>query len=141
VRLHFRDPADGGVPRVQETVLRTNVTDDPSLVAAHQNPKMQTLLAMREASTLTQLASSQVGRGDFDGADLELARAEKRLREQAKNTRDKSERQRVMKSASQIASTRKKMDKAKRAPAPARAKAGRAAALELNDAAMEADGF
>jgi Ca-activated chloride channel family protein len=141
VRLHFSDPADGGVPRVQETVLRTTITDDPSLVAAHHNSRMQTLLAMREASSWTQLASAQVNRGDFDGADVELARAENRLREQAKKATSKRDRKRAMDSAEQIAVTRGSMAKAKKAPAPARATAGRKAALDLNDQAMSAAGF
>lgn len=141
VRLHFRDPADGGVSRVQETVLRTNVTDDPSLVAAHENGRMQTLLAVRDASALTLAASSQLNRGDFDGAELELAKAEKRLRQQAKRSGSHKDRARATKSANKIATTRKKMKTARSAPAPARAAESRKAALQLNDDAMSAAGL
>ncbi len=141
VRLHFRDPADGGVARVQETILRTNVTDDPSLVAEHENGRMQTLLAVRDASALTLAASSQLNRGDFDGADLELAKAEKRLRQQAERSTSHKDKARATESANKIAATRSRVSKAKKAPAPARAAEGRKAALDLNDDAMEAAGL
>ena len=51
VRLHFRDPADGGLPRVQEAILRATITDDPALVRNHTNSRAGTLIAVREALT------------------------------------------------------------------------------------------
>lgn len=141
VRLHFRDPAEEGLRRVQETVLRATVTDDPSLVAAHANSRTQTLVAMREASVLAQQASLRANDGDLDRADEELARAEQRLHVQAAAAKTKADKDRAMRSAEKISHTRGNLAKAKEAPAPARATAGRKAALDLNDMAMDAYGY
>lgn len=141
VRLHFRDPAEDGLSRVQETVLRATITDDPSLVAAHANSRTQTLLAMREASVLAQQASLRANEGDLDRADEELAMAEQRLQAQAAVATSVEEKQRVMRSAEQLGRTRKDLAKAKKAPAAARATASRKAALDLNDQAMDAFGY
>ncbi|MEX1365632.1 MAG: VWA domain-containing protein [Nannocystaceae bacterium] len=141
VRLHFRDPAEDGLRRVQETVLRATVTDDPSLVAAHANSRTETLIAMREASVFAQQASIQANAGDLDRADEQLAIAEQRLEEQASRASSKQDRDRAMKSAKKISSQRASISKAKKAPAPARARASRKLGLELNDDAMESKGY
>ena len=141
VRLHFRDPAQDGVPRVQEKVLRATLTSDPSLVAAHENHRTKSLMALREATTFAQLASARANAGDFDAADLELARAEKKLAEQAELAPTKAERARAQESQRRISRSRKDLAKAKSAPKPAAAAAGRKAALDLNDAAMESLGY
>jgi Ca-activated chloride channel family protein len=141
VRMHFRDPAEEGLRRVQEAVLRATVTDDPSLVAAHKNSRTQTLLAMREAAMVAQLASQQANTGDLDQAEAQLARAEQKLHAQAAAAATTEEKDRVMRSADRISRTRSDIAKAKKAPAAARATAGRKAALDLNDGAMDAFGF
>lgn len=141
VRLHFRDPAEDGLRRVQEAVLRATVTDDPSLVAAHKHSRTQTLLAMREAAMVAQLASARADAGDLEAAEVQLARAEQTLQAQAAVAATAEEKQRVMRSAERIGKTRSSLSKAKKAPAAARATAGRKAALDLNDEAMDAFGF
>lgn len=141
VRLHFRDPSQDGVPRVQEQVLRATLTSDASLVTAHENHRTKSLLAQREATTFAQLASARANAGDFDAADEELERAEKKLAEQAKLAPTRAERVRAEESQRRIAHTRKDLKKAKSAPRPAAAAAGRKAALDLNDAAMESLGY
>lgn len=141
VRLHFRDPSEGGVPRVQEAVLRATMTDDPALVAKHENSRLQTLLAVREASSMTQVASRNLNDGDFDEADLALAQAEDRLVRQAKTAKTAEERKQVEQTVTRVRKSRKKIKKAKKAPAPARAAAGRSLSLEANADAMDLDGF
>lgn len=141
VRLHFRDPSQDGVSRVQEQILRATLTSDPSLVAAHENHRTKALLALREATDFAQLASARANAGDFDAADKELQRAEKKLAEQATLATTKAERSRAIESKRRISQSRKDLAKAKSAPAPAAAAAGRKAALELNDAAMDSLGY
>jgi hypothetical protein len=139
--LHFRDPSEDGLARVQEAVLRATMTDDPDLVAANQNSRMQTLLAVREASSMTQIASRDLNSGDFDKADLALAKAEKKLEDQARHAKTATERQQVRESVKRVRRSRAGIKKAKAAPKPAQAAAGRALSLDANDAAMDAEGF
>ncbi len=141
VRLHFRDPSEDGLARVQEAVLRATVTDDPSLVAAHSQSRTQTLIAMREASMFTQQASLQASAGDLNRADRELAAAEERLTRQAAVTHNKTDKDRVLRSAKSIAKKRKKLSAVKAAPAPVRAKESRSLSLDLNDEAMDGMGY
>jgi len=141
VRLHFRDPGEDGLRRVQEAVLRATVTDDPTLVAAHKNSRTQTLLAMREAAIVAQQASQQANDGDLEQAEAQLAVVEQKLQAQAAVAATREEKDRVMRSAERISQTRSSMAKAKKSPPAARATAGRKAALDLNDEAMDAFGF
>lgn len=141
VRLHFRDPGEDGLRRVQETVLRATVTDDASLVAAHANSRTETLIAMREASAFAQQASARANAGDLDEADQQLALAERKLEEQAQRATTTADRDRAQRSAERISSQRRSISKAKKKPAAARAKDSRKLSLELNDDAMDAMGF
>ncbi|MCA9706660.1 MAG: VWA domain-containing protein [Myxococcales bacterium] len=141
VRMHFRDPAEDGLRRVQETVLRATVTDDPSLVAAHAHDRTQTLVAMREASLVARQASARANMGDLEQAEAELARAEQQLHAQAARAKNETDKARVMHEAKKMEKTRRSISKAKAAPAATRASEGRKAALELNDSAMDAMGF
>jgi Ca-activated chloride channel homolog len=141
VRLHFADPTDGNVPRVQEVVVRGELTTDASLVAEHPNLEVQQLLAMQETATVATAARRQIAEGDFDRADGELARAEKELRSQADKAKDDHDRRRMLAAADQVGRTRGSVQAAKAAPAPARAAAQRKSALEANDMAMDASGF
>ena len=141
VRLHFRDPAEDGLARVQESVLRATMTDDPDLVAAHENSRMQTLLAVREASSMTSIASKDLNSGDFDKADLALAKAEKKLEQRARHAKTKSERKQVEQSVKRVRRSRAGIRAAKKKPPAARPAAARSLSLEANDAAMDADGF
>jgi len=141
IRLHFRDPSEDGLRRVQETVLRATVTDDPTLVAAHENSRTQTLIAMREASVFARQASAQASAGDLERADQQLAQAEHKLHEQAKRAKNKLDRDRMTRSAASISTRRKSLAKAKKAPAPARAKQSRQISLEMNDDALSGLGY
>ncbi|MEM6994907.1 MAG: VWA domain-containing protein [Myxococcota bacterium] len=141
VRLHFRDPAEGGVARVQEAVLRATVTDDPGLVAEHTNSRTQTLIAVREVSDWTQQASQELNRGDLDAADVQLARAESRMREQERRATTKADKARARSSAAKIAQQRSSVKKAKAKPAKARKKASRKLSLDANADAMSAFGY
>src|SRR5262249_43164601 len=49
VRLHFRDPAEGNLERVQEVVVRCQVTNDRVAVEQHANEKTRAILATTEA--------------------------------------------------------------------------------------------
>lgn len=141
VRLHYRDPADGGVKRVQETVLRATVTDDPGLVAEHVHSGLQTLLAVRDASNWSQQASADLNNGDLDAAEQQLARAEDALRAQNRQAKSQVEKERTRRSADKIAKQRSGIKKAKKKKPAARAKASRSISLEANDDAMDAFGY
>ncbi|HHH29313.1 MAG TPA: VWA domain-containing protein, partial [Polyangiaceae bacterium] len=140
-RLHFSDPAEGGLARVQEVVVRARRTTDADLVSRHGNPEVQAIIAMNEASTVATQARSQVASGDFDAADVQLARAEERLRKSAERAKSKRDKSRIMKAAKAIATNRRSVQRAKKAPPAARPAASRASALELNDAAMDMQGL
>ena len=142
VRLRFRDPNESGLARVQEAVLAGTFTDDPAMVTKNPNGRTNLLIAMREASTFTQQASQQLNRGDLDAAEVQLAQAEKKLRDQAKVATSAADRRRAEASAARISSQRKGITKAKKKKdAGARKKASRALSLESNDATMDAFGF
>ncbi|WP_437588927.1 vWA domain-containing protein [Sorangium sp. So ce1000] len=130
VRLHFRDPESGNLPRVQEVVARYDVTSDPALVAAHQNEKTQTIAAVIEAGMMQLDAAQEVSSGDFGAAEAKLAAAEDRLRQQAARARSEKEKERAVQAASAVASARKTARAAAAAPPAAR----RMEALEMNSA-------
>src|SRR5262249_3088604 len=83
VRLHFRDPSEGDLERVQETVARAAFTSDASQVAAHANAKTQAIMAVMDAGKLQMEAAQEVNRGSFGAADQQLAVAQKKLTDQA----------------------------------------------------------
>ena len=140
-RLHFTDPAEGGLSRVQEVVVRAQRTTDPTLVSRHHNPEVQAIIAMQDASSVATQARTQVASGDFDEADVQLAQAEARLRKSAERAKSKRDKGRIMKAAKAIANNRRSVQAAKQAPPAARPAASRASALELNDAAMDMQGL
>jgi Ca-activated chloride channel family protein len=140
-RLHFNDPTDGGVPRVQEVVVRGKLTTDMALVNEHQNPDVQAIVAMNEASTLANLARADVSSGNFDNADLQLARAEKKLRERAHHAKNKRDKKRILAAVASVATSRRGVQSAAKAKPAAKRKAQRASSLQLNDFAMEAQGY
>ncbi|WP_437688375.1 vWA domain-containing protein [Sorangium sp. So ce176] len=130
VRLHFRDPENGNVPRVQEVVARYDVTSDPSLVAAHPNEKTQTLAAVIETGMAQLDAAQDVSSGNFGAAEAKLAAAEERLRQQAARARSAPEKERAAHAAAAVASARKTARAAAAAPPAAR----RMDALQMNSA-------
>jgi Ca-activated chloride channel family protein len=141
VRLHFRDPSDGNLERVQETVARYRVTRDAGEIAARQNPRTREILAVAEAGKLAAAAAEKAAQGDAEKAARDLARAEESLLAQARAAKDEAERRRLTSSATNITKARKATEAAAAAPAAARPKAARAAALEANEARMRTMGY
>ncbi|WP_438006352.1 VWA domain-containing protein [Sorangium sp. So ce321] len=128
VRLHFRDPENGNVPRVQEVVARYDVTSDAALVAARQNEKTQTIAAVIETGMAQLEAAQDVNSGNFGAAEAKLAVAEERLRQQAARAQSAKEKGRAADAAAAVASARKTARAAAAAPPSAR----RMDALEMN---------
>lgn len=140
-RLHFTDPNDSGVQRVQEVVVRGTLSTDADAVAAQSNAEVQAIIAVQEAANTTSQARVEVTAGNFDQADQQLAHAELQLRQQAAQQKTKRDQQRVMAAAENIARSRRSVRAAAKAPPAARPKAARASSLKLNDFAMEAMGY
>ena len=142
VRLHYGDPMDGSVARVQEVVVRGEGTGDPSLFAEHQNPRVREISSFFQVAAWTSSAAQELGSGHFEEADKKLAQAESELRSGASKAKDAVERQRFDDAAGRIATARKNARAAAAKPAPAaRAAGARAGSLDLNDAAMDAYGY
>ena len=137
VRLHFDDPSDGDVPRIQEVVARAGFSDDQSAVASSENAKAKAIMAVLDASKLELGASQSAGAGQFAAADKQLAEAQVALETRAKKTSDESERTRLVAVARKVAHVRADVQAAPSA-APA---AQRNLTLELNAAGMKAQGF
>ena len=137
VRLHFRDPDDGDVPRIQEVVARVAFSNDPNAVAGGENPRTRSIAAILDASRLELVAAQSFNAGQFADADQQLARAQRSLESRAAATRDEVERSRLVAVAKKVAGARASVQAAPTAPAPAR----RASALELNAAGMHDSGF
>ncbi len=137
VRLHFRDPNDGEVERIQEVVARVGFSDDGAEVASHANSHTRAIVAIQEAAKLELNAAKSVNAGRFDAADGTLASAETKLRDEAKVAHDAGQRRRLSDAAASIAAARATTKAAAAAPAPAK----REKALELNSAGMGAMGY
>ncbi len=141
VRLFFRDAAENGLSRVQEVVARYEVTDQPNVVASHENDRAKAIAAVHEASEVAIAAAQDVSAGRFDAADASFARAEERLKAMAANVRDTKEKERVLALARQVDSARRSSRAAAAAPASAAPAARRAKALDINDAFMHSAGY
>jgi Ca-activated chloride channel family protein len=140
-RLVFKDPGDGGIERVQETLARSTVTGDERLLETAHNPRAQAILATVHAASLATTASTRVNSGDFDTADRELERAATELRKSAAIAKPGAVRDKMVANAQRMEGARKAVQASAKAPPAKRAAAGRARALELNDAAMDFNGF
>ncbi len=137
VRLHFRDPSEGDLERIQETVAKVSWTSDPNVALQHANAKTQSIIAVQEAAKLEMQAAQSVNTGRFDDADGSLAVAEKKLETQASVTKDKAMRDELEGQAHHIAAARKATSAAAAAPAPVQ----RSQALKLNQGGMAGMGF
>lgn len=137
VRLHYKDPNEGDLERVQETIARASFTSDETQVAAHANAKTQAIMAVMDAAKLQIEAAQEVNQGRFDGADHQLAQAQKKLEEQAATTKDDTERRRLTAAAHSVGSARATTAAVAAAPAPAK----RDQALKLNKSGMSDMGF
>jgi Ca-activated chloride channel family protein len=137
VRLHFRDPNEGDLDRVQEVIARVQTTDDSGAVAAHMSGRTHAIMAVQDAARLEMQAAQQVNGGQFGQADDSLAVAQKKLESEAKSVHDEPQRRRLAQAAADLASTRATTAHAAAAPAAVQ----RDRALELNSAGMHASGF
>jgi Ca-activated chloride channel family protein len=140
VRLHYEDPAERGLARVQEVVVRAAGTGDPATVAEHRHPRVREIASLHQVAEWTTLAARELSEGKFDDADRRLAQAEAELRSSADKAKGE-ERVRFEQAARKVAGARKAGKAAAAAPAAARPGAARASSLEANDAAMDAMGF
>jgi Ca-activated chloride channel family protein len=141
LRLHYRDPAEGGLPRVQETIVSATITDSPGMVAEHRVPRTQTLIAMLESAHLAQLASSQANQGNLELASTRLQEAENHLRVNASRTKDKAAKKRLERQADRLGRAGADLSHAKASSGSKRKRSARKTALDLNDAAMDAAGY
>ncbi|HLM71623.1 MAG TPA: VWA domain-containing protein, partial [Polyangiaceae bacterium] len=121
VRLHFTDPSEGNLARVQEVIARYTATTDNKQLDQHANSRTQGIIAVQAAQSVNQ--------GSWDKADKDLAVAETKLRETAKTIRDTKEKQKVEAAAARMASARRNTQAAAAAPAAAKPAAKRAQAL------------
>ena len=140
-RLHYRDPADGGIERVQESLARAGFGDDASAIQTHANARAESIILLQQAALLASQASLQANAGDFGGAEQQLKLAEERLRRGADKAKDSGERARMLSSASRMSTAQKSVKAASAAPAAKRSTLGRASALDVNDASMEMQGY
>lgn len=140
VRLVFSDPTEGNLERIQETVARFDVVNDPSVATSRKNSKAQGVLAMVDASKSTESAAVALNDDNFDEADRQLAMTEKNLRSAAQTATTKADRERLEESAQRVGRARAGAAGVAAAPAPAKAAAKRKAALETNDAALDFSG-
>ncbi len=141
VRLLFQDPSEGNLQRVQESVARVDLVNDPAVALRRRNGKAQGILAMVDASKATERAVASLGADNFKDADQVLGEAEKNLEEQARVATNADDKQRFKVSAKRVAEARSGASKAAAAPAAARPAAKRAIMLDANDASMDMMGF
>lgn len=141
VRLHFRDPSDGNIDRVQETVARYQVTKNRDEIAKNENARTKDILTVVEAGKLADAAAVKAEQGDIEKAAQELAQAEQKLLAQAAAVKDDAAKKRIVANAANITKARKAADAAVAAPAAAKPAAARAVKLETNQAGMRNAGF
>ncbi|MEO6574339.1 MAG: VWA domain-containing protein [Polyangiaceae bacterium] len=137
VRLHFRDPGEGDLERVQEVVAHVAWTSDASVVASHSNAKTKSIMAVQEAAKMEMQAAQQVNRGQFGEADKQLAAAQRKLDDEASATKDSSQRARLTAQSQGIVSARAATKAASAAPAAVQMNE----AKKLNQSGMSEMGF
>ncbi len=137
VRLHFRDPNEGDLDRVQEVIARVQTTSDPALVLAHANARTHAMMAVQDAAQLQMHAAQEVNQRQFARADESLAVAQKKLEAEASSVHDEVQRQRLAQAVSGLKAARASTAGAAAAPAPVQ----RDRALQLNSAGMKMSGF
>ena len=137
VRLQFRDPDDGNLPRIQEVIARAGFSADATTVAKSENAKAKSIATVLDASKLELGASQSAGQGQFAAADKQLAQAQASLEERVARTSDTFEKTRLAAVAKKVAGARAQVQAAPSAPASSQ----RNLTLELNADGMHAAGF
>ena len=127
--------------RTLELFRQAGIEDEVKRTSEEEFLPEGAIIAMREAALLAASASARANEGQLAMAEADLGRAEEALRERAGRAKNAEEKKRLLGSAQQIDRARKSVSTASRAPAAAKKAKGRAAALELNDAAMAFDGY
>jgi Ca-activated chloride channel family protein len=141
VRLHFADPEDGNLERVQEAVARYDVTTDAARAERERDQRAGAIFAMAEASRATRLAAERIDADRFEEAERDLAAVEEKLAEQQARAVDAKQKERIAQNQRMVAQARASAAGAASAPPAARPAAKRAAKLEANDAFMDAAGY
>jgi hypothetical protein len=126
---------------VQEAVVSARLTDSPGQVAEHRVPRTQTLIAMLNAASVAHLASTEANAGNLEIASSRLEEAQKQLRADATRTKNKAAKKKLEQQADRLGRVERDLRRAKGMAPAKRTESSRKAALELNDAAMEAEGY
>ena len=137
VRLVFRDPRDGDLERVKETVARVGFSSDDGAVARSADDRVKGMATVFEAGRVQIAAAQRVNEGDFASADRELGTAQRKLEVQVQATRDVSEKKKLVAQVAQLSATRTSVARAAAAPKPVQ----RSEALKMNKDGMGAMGF
>lgn len=137
VRLVFRDPREGDLERVKETVARVGFSSDDGAVARSADDRVKAMASVFEAGRVQIAAAQRVNEGDFAAADRELGSAQRKLEVQAQATRDVSEKKKLDAQVAQLSATRSSVAKSAAAPKPVQ----RSEALKMNKDGMGAMGF
>ncbi|HQY63442.1 MAG TPA: VWA domain-containing protein [Polyangiaceae bacterium] len=137
VRLVYRDPRDGDLERVKETVARVSFSSDDAAVARGADERVKAMVSLVDAGRVQIAAAQRINEGDFAAADRELSVAQRSLEERAHATRDVAEKKRLDSQAQALGATRSSIAKAAAAPKPVQ----RSEALKLNKEGMSTMGF
>jgi Ca-activated chloride channel family protein len=140
-RLHFVDHQEGGLARVQETLVRAALTDDEGLALRSLNQRAHAIVSTFQAADLADSAARDANAGRLEQADRQLAQAEAQLRTSSRRASSPKLRHRLAQSADSLAAHRRKVQSARVAPAAKRKQQSRASSLELNDWSRSAAGF
>jgi uncharacterized membrane protein YccC len=140
-RLHFVDHQEGGLARVQETLVRAALTDDEGLALRSLNQRAHAIVSTFQAADLADSAARDANAGRLEQADRQLAQAEAQLRTSSRRASSPKLRHRLTQSADSLAAHRRKVQSARVAPAAKRKQQSRASSLELNDWSRSAAGF
>lgn len=141
VRLHFSDPSEGNLSRVQEVIARYEVTKDKGEIERHANAKTQSIIEVQEAGRLAMEAAKKANADNFEAAEKDLAVAEAKLRQQAAVAKSSADKKRFEAVASNVAQARANTRAAASAPKAAAPAAKRASTLQSNRAMMDAYGY
>jgi len=118
-------------------LARADTTGDAQVVASRANAKTHALMAIMEASKAELRAAENMNTGNFADAGQQLAQAEAALRAEAARTKDEVAKKKLDKAADSMASAGVSC----RAAPAAAPSAVRADTLQMNQHAMQLEGF
>ena len=138
VRLTLPGSEENDVERVQEVLARRHDERRPAAVAEHASAQTHAMIATLEAAKTELQAAQDVGAGNFAQAQTQLAAAEQNLRDEA--ARDQGRRREARSSTTPRRPWPRRAVMRPPQPRLRRLAAARADVLEMNKAAMGADG-